>query len=134
MSLEILTVTLSGAVVAWLSNYVSEFILRFVKPKRSEETIETRVASLTESLTAATHIIGQIEEEIQTRSQIAEKLKKDLELYNNLKSLQASEIEAISQLLRGELQKEGKKSFWAGVAVNFFFFILGAAVSFFVTK
>jgi hypothetical protein len=93
------------------------------------ETIEDRVSRLTRSLEEATALIGNIESEIQARSDLATQLQEDLDRYNKLVEIKKPEVEAIAQLLRGELQKEGRSTFWKGVLVNFLFFVLGAAAS-----
>jgi hypothetical protein len=84
---------------------------------------------LTNSLREATELISHIESEITSRSALAEKPQKDVDVYNKLVELKKPEVEAVAQLLRGELKKEGKRSFWKGFATNFLFFVLGAIAS-----
>ena len=103
------------------------------KRKVREETIEDRVRHLTKSLDEATALIGNIESEIKARSQLATELQRDIDQYNKLVEIKKPEVEAIAQLLRGELKKEGRATFWKGFAINFGFFILGAAASLIIT-
>ena len=49
-------------------------------------------------------------------------------------SLTEEQVKAVRTTLNNELQKEGRKSFWQGVIVNFVFFVSGAIVSYIVSK
>lgn len=97
------------------------------------ETIENRVQILTTSLQQAIELISEIEGEIRARSVLVEQLQKDMELYDKLVELKRPEVEAIAQLLRGELRMESKSTFWKGFAVNFILFLLGALASWLIT-
>jgi len=94
------------------------------------ETTEQRVNRLTNSLSEAVQLISQIEKEIESRRALASELQNDIETYKRVVALQQSEVEAVAQLLRGELRKQGRRSFWQNVAVNSVFFALGALLSF----
>lgn len=74
-------------------------------------------------------MVGQIESEIQERSALVQKLKNDAQTYEQIVKLKASDVEAVAQLLRGELKKEGQRSFWQSVGMNFLFYVLGAITS-----
>ncbi len=126
----LLAVTATGAVAAALS----EFVQRYFRKKREEETIEQRIERLSTSLSEAVGLINQIEEEITSRQALVDKLRSDIETYNNLVSLKQTEVEAVAQVLRRELRTEGRHFFWRGVAVNFLFFVLGAVASFVLVK
>jgi t-SNARE complex subunit (syntaxin) len=121
-----LTVLLAGSLlsIAW------QMRRWLAKSKEQTYTVEDRIRILSHSLTEVTNLISQIESEVKTRSELVEKLKKDAELYNKLVEINKPEVEAIAQLLRGELKQESKKNFWLGVAVNFVFFVLGALTGF----
>lgn len=106
----------------------------FIKKTKKEETTEERIQKLIKSLQETTNLVNKIEDEINQRSKLAEKLQNDIKFYDGLVSLKKPEVEAIAQLLRGELKKESKSSFWKGFAVNFLFFILGAIISIIITK
>jgi hypothetical protein len=96
---------------------------------KTGETTEDRVKRLSRSLKEAVALISQIETEIKDRTALAEKLQNDVKTYNQLVQIKKPEVEAVAQLLRGELRSEGRKTFWRGVAVNFIFFVLGASAS-----
>lgn len=126
---------LSGVAVGAAASILGALVQKFIRPdKQKRETLETRVNALTTSLRDATQLISQIQGEIETRSELASKLRDDVERYNQLKKLSAPEVEAVAQVLRGELKSEGSKSFWKGVIVNFIFFLLGAASSFLISR
>jgi hypothetical protein len=107
------------------------FVMR--KSPSQDDTIEHRVRRLTTSLEEATALISNIESEIRARSKLATQLQQDIDQYNKLVEVKKPEVEAIAQLLRGELRREGRVTFWKGVAINFIFFVLGATASFLIT-
>jgi hypothetical protein len=126
-------IALSAVVIGLLASIFAEFIKRRYGAEK-EEGIEDRVQKLTTSLRQATGLISQIESEITKRSELADRLKADVDRYKKLRSLSQPEVEAVAQTLRFELQKEGTKSFWKGVLVNFIFFLLGAAASYGISR
>lgn len=58
-----------------------------------------------------------------------QRLRDDCRRYDTLAQLKGTEVEAVVQSLRGELRREGKRSFLQAVALNLFFFLAGLAVS-----
>jgi hypothetical protein len=135
MPFEFIRYILAGAAVGLTASILGALLQKFLKAdKTTRETLETRVDALTTSLRDATQLISQIESEIETRSELATRLRDDVERYDQLKKLSAPEVEAVAQVLRGELKSEGTKSFWKGVIVNFVFFLVGAAASFLISR
>ena len=65
---------------------------------------------------------------------MVEKLKEEAEQAETIISLTEEQVKAVRTTLNNELQKEGRKSFWQGVIVNFVFFVSGAIVSYIVSK
>lgn len=124
-----ITIAVVTSVLGALASYVVEFFRHGPKTRKSGETIEDRVGKLTKALTDATALIGSIEAEINARSALATQLQADVDKYTKLVEVKKPEVEAIAQLLRGELKKEGRSSFWKGFATNFLFFILGVGAS-----
>ena len=115
------------SILAAFSSLIFSLIEKTFKNKDDKrETIEERVKNLSNSLLEATKVINQIEEEIEDRKNLAKKLQKDIKTYNQLKKLNQSQVEAITQVLRNEIQNEAKHSFKRNVIVNFVFFMLGA--------
>jgi peptidoglycan hydrolase CwlO-like protein len=78
---------------------------------KTGETIEDRVGKLTKALSDATALIDNIEHEIKARSTLASQLQNDIDQYTKLVEVRKPEVEAIAQLLRGELKKEVEAPF-----------------------
>jgi hypothetical protein len=97
------------------------------------ETTEQRVNRLTSALTEATRTIEEIEREMRERQSTVDRLRRDAETYERLKEVNREEVEAVAEVLDVRLQKEGRRSFWVNVAMNFGFFVLGAVVSIITT-
>jgi hypothetical protein len=70
-----------------------------------------------------------MQKEIEERRAMVDNLRNDAETYRRLRDVNQKELEAVAQVLGGELRREGRRSFWVNFATNFGFFILGAAVS-----
>lgn len=85
-------------------------------------------------LSAPMKELNLLQLELEQRIKLVEKLKEDAEQAEQIISMSEEQVSAVRKALNQELQKEGKKSFWQGVAVNFIFFILGAAASFIISK
>ncbi|MEK6279360.1 MAG: hypothetical protein AABN95_03325 [Acidobacteriota bacterium] len=117
MSIEVLVTVLAGVATALLGNVLFDITQRIIRRKRPPERIEDRVKRLTKSLEEATSLINNIEAEITARSNLVTQLQKDIDQYNKLVQLKKPEVEAVAQLLRGELKKENRGSFWKGFAV-----------------
>ncbi len=129
MSLEVV-ITLSSALAA---SFIAGVIKGFFENKtKKEETLEDRINKLTAALKESSHLVSEVESEIQTRQKLVQELQKDAEKYEKLISLNQEQVDAVAQLLQGELRKEGNASFWKGVAVNSVFFVMGAALSWYL--
>ena len=128
---NLLTTAILGVVASAAAQFIWEFFGN--KKRRTQETTEDRIGRLTKSLHEATSLISNIESEIRARSELADRLQQDIDRYNKLAALHQPEVEAITQLLRGELRKEGRSTFWKGFAINLLFFVLGATASWLIT-
>ena len=127
MSLDFLPIiATAGAVASVLASILTQY---FERKHRGKETLEERINKLTSALSESSRLVTEVEREIQTRQNLVVELKNDAEKYQKLVSLNQEQVDAVAQLLQGELRKEGTKSFWMGFAVNFIFFVLGALVS-----
>jgi hypothetical protein len=78
--------------------------------------------------------VSEIEREVKKRSELAAKLQADVTRYSKLKELDAPQVEAVAQALRTEVQKESTKRFWMEFGMNFLFFVLGAAVTYWLAR
>jgi uncharacterized membrane protein YdfJ with MMPL/SSD domain len=126
---RLIAVTIAGIVASLAGAAVP-----FFEMLRPSASIQQRAEQLSKSLTDATTLIDQMQADIQSRQAMVTKLQSDLETYNKLATLKKDEVEAVAQVLRGEIDRNSRRSFWEGVAVNFTFFILGAVVSWFVGR
>jgi TolA-binding protein len=132
MALELISVVaVAGAVASVLASTV-ELVVR--RHRKKDETLEDRITKLTNALRESSHLVAEVEGEIKSRQNLVLELKKDAEKYQQLVTLNKEQVDAVAQLLQGELRKEGSKSFWKGVGVNFVFFVLGALVSWAMTR
>jgi transcriptional regulator NrdR family protein len=99
------------------------------KRRKEAPTLEDRIRTLTQNLESASGAISEIESEISRRNEIAEKLKNDMERYEQLRELNQPQVEAIAQTIRSEITSESRKSIWRNAIVNFAialaFFFLG---------
>jgi transcriptional regulator NrdR family protein len=99
--------------------------------KRGKEapTLEGRIITLTENLKSSLSVISDIEAEIQNRAKIVEKLRNDAQLYEQLRELSQSQVEAVAQTIRSEITHESKKSVLRNAIITFVialaFFFLG---------
>jgi TolA-binding protein len=131
MSIELISIVISGVAAAATSGMFQAF---FENKAKKKETLEDRVNKLTAALKESSQLVTEVEEEIQSRQQLVSELQKDAEKYQKLISINQEQVEAVAQLLQGELRKEGNKSFWKGVIANFIFFIMGAGLSWYLSK
>lgn len=130
MSIEIIITVVSGIAAAAASGIFQSF---FERKNRKKETLEDRINKLTAALKESSHLVSEVEEEIQSRQKLVTELQKDAEKYQNLIALNQEQVDAVAQLLQGELRKEGNKSFLKGTIVNFVFFTMGAGLSWYLS-
>lgn len=108
-SIEPIAIIAMGLTVSILVSIIQTYLNRKAKKEGKADSIEERVDKLTSFLKEATSLINNIEDEINARSSLATQLQDDVERYNKLSELKKPEVEAIAQVLRGELAKEGNK-------------------------
>ena len=127
MSFEVITIAIGiGGIASGIAGFVNGY---YHKTHSKNETLEDRINKLTSALKESSHLVTEVEIEINERKNLVKELQKDAEKYEKLVSINKDQVEAVAQLLQGELRKEGNKSFWKGIMVNFIFFVLGAGVS-----
>ncbi len=130
--IEIITVVTLVTATGGLASVLASWFGRSLSKSREEpETLEQRIEKLTYALGESSKLVSEVEAEIQERHKLASELKQDAEKYETLITLNKDQVDAVAQVFQGELRREGTKSFWKGVAANFVFFLLGAAVSWF---
>lgn len=122
--MEIIVTLLSG-ILGVSSSIVYEVISTILKRKNinKEDDITSRIKDVSTVLENSVQELGELQTELEERVKMVEKLKEE-----------AEQVKAVRTTLNNELQKEGRKSFWQGVIVNFVFFVSGAIVSYIVSK
>lgn len=130
--MEIIVTLLSG-ILGVSSSIVYEVISTILKRKNinKEDDITSRIKDVSTVLENSVQELGELQTELEERVKMVEKLKEEAE---TIISLTEEQVKAVRTTLNNELQKEGRKSFWQGVIVNFVFFVLGAIVSYIVSK
>lgn len=101
---------------------------------RQGTTLQARIETLSNSLRDTSEIIAQIEEEVAQRSQLVSELERKARVAEQLEAANREQVEAISLLLRSELDRQEDWNFWVNVAQNAFFMILGAFLGHFVER
>jgi len=96
------------------------------------QTLMERIDTLQTALNKASAVVGEIEQEVEERQALVRRLEQDLETYDELIKLSKSEVEAVAQTLRGELQKQDQHSSWKSLRMNLVFFALGVLSNFLV--
>jgi len=99
------------------------------KRKKEAPNLEDRITTLTDNLKNSSTVISEIEAEIQNRAKMVEKLRDDVKLYEQLREISQSQVEAVAQTIRSEITHESKRSFWRNAIITFVialaFFFLG---------
>jgi len=106
-----------------------ELVVKLRTDVERYDKLAKRAEKLNSSLQNAVTLINEMQDEVQLNQELVAKLRTDVERYDNLAKLEEEEVESVVQVLRSELQREGRKSFWQGVGINFFFFVLGSVVT-----
>lgn len=129
-------VTLLSGILGVSSSIVYEVISTILKRKNinEEDDITSRIEDVSTVLENSVQELGELQTELEERVKMVEKLKEEAEQAETIISLTEEQVKAVRTTLNNELQKEGRKSFWQGVIVNFVFFVLGAIVSYIVSK
>lgn len=133
--MEIIITLLSG-ILGVSSSIVYEVIAIILKKKNAnkEDDITSRIKDVSAVLESSVQDLRELQTELEKRVNMVEKLKEEAEQAETIMSLTEEQVKAVRTTLNNELQKAGRKSFWQGVIVNFVFFVLGAIVSYIVSK
>jgi hypothetical protein len=71
----------------------------------------------------------ELQREVDRGQQLVGKLEADARTYEELARVNRAQAEAVATLVRGELETEGRRSFWKDFAMNFGFFLAGVVVA-----
>jgi hypothetical protein len=108
-------------------------ILNFFGITSKKETLGDRISKLTKALEESGNLVSEMEQEIKGRQELVTRLQNDAKHYEELKSINLEQANAVTQAFSGIVRKEGRKSFWQGMAMNFVYFLMGASVSYLLT-
>ncbi len=131
---EILSIVL-GVFASVIVSASLRLVLRWLHPMPDNATpsLEERVRKLGNALASSARAIDEIEGEVQARQQLVASLEADAKRYETLRALHRDEVDAIAQLVRGEMRAEGnrlsRRQFWLGVLQNAIFFAGGVVVT-----
>jgi hypothetical protein len=124
---EALAALAAAAGLSFAVQALRELISRRTRPERGQ-TLDERLRVLVGSLNQASTSVGEIEREIRSRQELVDRLRRE----QRLLELNRDEVDAVAQALGGEVKREGRKTFWMGVAQNGVFFGLGVGVTLWV--
>lgn len=104
------------------------------KEKRKEPDISEKIDTISKRLSRSSIELSSLQMELERKIQFVNDLNTKANQAQNLLSLSHDQIEAIKDMLNQETQKENRANFWKNVLVNLIFFILGAIVSYFISR
>lgn len=130
---ELSIVGLIFAALSALVSILQEYVLKKRHGTTGDESLEDRITKLTSALTESASLVSQIEDEIKQRQSVVERLELDAKTYQEIANLRRPEVEAVAQVIRGEIKSESRRSFWIQIAVNFVFFVAGIVVTLVLT-
>lgn len=126
---KVFAVFLAIGVVAFSAAVINTIMTRQTLNERIGATLPERINTLTDSLKSAAQIISDIEKEIGERQSLVEKLRSDAEAAKSLAQLNNKQVDAVAQVLRGQIDKEQNEGFWFAQATAFFYTILGVVLA-----
>jgi len=130
--ITIVTLLLTGGSTAFLAQIIKKIIYR-KKPINSDDLIE-RIQKTTKMLNNTINDISFLQQELIHRIKTVETLKKEALEAESIIQLSNNQVQAVKSLLNIEVTKNGRKTFLQNLLTNFIFFILGAGVSFLISK
>lgn len=118
------------------ASMIYELISTILKRKNEskEDNITSQIKKVSKVLEDSVQEINGLQIELEKRIELVAKLQKEAKDAEDIISLTEDQVNAIRTTLNNELQKESRRSFWQGVAINFVFFVLGALASYIVSK
>lgn len=129
---DLLIFAISILLFGIIANILIE-ILRLRKLlKKGEETTVQPFNKLIKALSQSGQLIDEILTEIDARQKLVDKLQEDIKTYYENTEIKKSDVEAISQLLQGEIRKESRRSLWQNIVINFIFFCAGVVITYLI--
>jgi hypothetical protein len=94
-----------------------------------QERVDRLTRTLRDAMRALAATSEELQHEVDRGQELVAKLEADARTYEELARVNRAQAEAVATLVRGELETEGRRSFWKGFAMNLGFFLAGAVVS-----
>lgn len=113
---------------------VLPYVVSRLRKKRLVEssTTEGRISSLISSLNSSADTLSEsitalseIEDEMGKKRLLADKLQREIDHSKRIAALTRKEVDAVAHVMGRIVQREGKRSFWKSLLVNFLFYAAG---------
>lgn len=108
-------------------------VRRVQRGSSSEETLEDRLDELSKSMSQSARLVEQVTAELDARSAMAKRLKKEAEDAEALAKLHQEQADAIRRMMDAELAGSERRIRRDSVVIGITSFIFGGGVSFLVT-
>ncbi len=102
--------------------------------KKHQEILSMKIEKLTENLHNSSELMMEIEKEFAMQKELAQKWEEEAKTSQIVASMKQEEIEAISKLFGGQLEKENKKSSYKSFIWNVVFCIVGIIGGYITSK
>lgn len=99
----------------------------------AEQTLESRMTALAETMSGAAQLMTLVQSEIQARQEKIAQLAGEVKRQEQLAALTQEAKDAVAAVFHAELVRESRKANWKAFWIGFGFFILGSVVTFLVT-
>ena len=121
---------------------VSEFVLTDLfkkhrilrEDKKQTQALSSKIEKLTNSLKESSELMQEIELEFEKQKELATKWKEQADTSKVIASMNQQEIEAVSKLFGGQLEKENKKSNRQSLIQNALFCIIGLVGGYLISR
>ena len=108
-----------GAIVAWLVLNYSAFLLGRRSSRHDSPTIGARLEVLNRSINETVDLAAEIETELRTRQRAFEELRARSAQLEELARLNEQTAEAVTELIRGVVQRQGRRDVVVNSAIGF---------------
>jgi len=115
-----------GATVGYVVSHLQR--RRLVGSSTTEGRISSLISSLKSSadtLSKSITALGEIEGEMGKKRLLANKLQREIDHSTRIAALTREEVDAVTHVMGGVVRREGRRSFWKGLLINFVFFAAG---------
>jgi hypothetical protein len=100
---------------------------------QAEQTLESRLAALGQTMGDASELLVLVETELEARAEKARQLDAEVKRPEQLALLTQEQKEAVREVLRDEIVTGGRKANWLAFVYGFLFFLAGSVVTFLFT-